>query len=140
MFINLKVENEDNSWNDKICIENLLPKYKYILVSIYNYISIIDIKYLEIICSYEMKMNSFHLFYYDKINRILIFEGNNLYKYKICNEKFEFYFVEENNKSIELLFIDRLEQIRKLIYHPFNVNNIYSFYKNLLIKIELNFS
>ena len=45
VFINLKVDNKDNSWNDKICIENLLPKYKYILVSIYNYISIIDIKY-----------------------------------------------------------------------------------------------
>ena len=120
VFINLKVDNKDNSWNDKICIENLLPKYKYILVSIYNYISIIDIKYLEIICSYEMKMNSFHLFYNKKIDRILIFEGNNLYKYKINNEKCEFYFVEENIKINELFAIDRLEIICKIInYNSF---------------------
>ena len=140
VFINLKVDNKDNSWNDKICIENLLPKYKYILVSIYNYISIIDIKYLEIICSYEMKMNSFHLFYNKKIDRILIFEGNNLHKYKINNEKYEFYFVEENIKSNELFAIDRLEIICKIINHPFNENNIFFFYKNLLIKMYLNFS
>ena len=140
VFINLKVDNKDNSWNDKICIENLLPKYKYILVSIYNYISIIDIKYLEIICSYEMKINSFHLFYNKKIDRILIFEGNNLYKYKINNEKCEFYFVEENIKINELFSIDRLEIICKIINHPFNENNTFLFYKNLLIKMYLNFS
>ena len=140
VLINLKVENNENSWNDKICIENLLPKYKYILVSIYNYISIIDIKYLEIICSYEMSMNSFHFIYNKKIERIIIFEGNNLFIYKIYNEKSEFKFVKENNKCIELSFIDRLEQMRKSIYNPFNENNIFFFYKNFLIKLELNFS
>ena len=140
VFINLKEEKNDNSWNDKICIENLLPKYKYILVSIYNYICIIDIKYLEIICSYEIKMNTFHFIYNKKIDRIIIFEGNNLFKYKIYNEKSEFKFVKENNKLIELSFIDGLEQMRKLIYNPFNENNIFFFYKNFLIKMELNFS
>ena len=47
-------EENNNDSDSKICIENLFPKYNFILLSINNYIKIIDIKYLEIIIIYEM--------------------------------------------------------------------------------------
>ena len=115
-FINIKADNNDNNWNNKICIENLLPKYKYILMSIYHYFLIIDIKYMEIISIHETKMNSFY-FLYNDVNDIIIFEENNIFRYKINIDKYKFNFIEENKKEIDLENINGLQHIKKSIYN-----------------------
>ena len=137
-FINIKADNNDNNWNNKICIENLLPKYNYILMSFYHYFLIIDIKYMEIISIHETKMNSFY-FLYNDVNDIIIFEENNIFRYKINIDKYKFNFIEENKKGIDLENINGLQHIRKSIYNPLNNKIIFFFYKSYLMKIDLNF-
>lgn len=136
-FVNIKANSDDN--NCKICIENLLPKYNYILMSIYHYLLIIDIKYMELISIHETKMNSFYFFYNIINDIIIIFEENNILKYKINIDKYEFNFVEENKKEIDLKNINGLQHIKKTIYNPLNNKDIFFFFKSYLMKIDLNF-
>ena len=138
-FIVFEEEIKNKEINKKIYIENLLPKYNLILLSIYNYIKIIDIKYLEVICIQEMKMASFFFSYNNYIDRIMIFKGNKIYKYKIDNWRNDFYFYEEKKKRFELKNKDEFNKIEKLVYNPLNTNKIYFFYKKYLINIELFF-
>ena len=132
-FVIFEEEIKNKDINKKVCIENLLPKYNFILLSVFNYIKIIDIKYLEIICIQEMKMTSFFFSYNNYIDKIIIFEGNKMFKYNINSGKDGLYFYEEKNKSFEFKNIDEFDKIGKLVYNPVNVNMIYTFYKKFLI-------
>ena len=132
-------EENNNDSDSKICIENLFPKYNFILLSINNYIKIIDIKYLEIIIIYEMKIPSFFLYHNNPIDRILLFGGNNILTYKTKKGKDGINFVEENHKCFEINIINGLNKIRKSVSNPLNNKIIYFFYKKILMKLELNY-
>ena len=138
ILIGSKEENGKKDIRSKICIENLFPKYNFIILSINSSIKIIDIKYLEIIFIYELKKPSFFLSYSNIIERIIIIENKTLYKYKIIYGKNGLYFLEENNESYEINNIIELIKIRKVVYHPLRNNILYLFYKKMLMKIELN--
>ena len=133
-------QKNDKNIYSKICIENLFPKYNFILVSANKYINIIDIKYLEIVSIHEMDMEALYFFYNSKIDRIIIFGGDNIFKYKIDEERFNFSFLRENKQTVEINYNLGLETIRKSIYNPLNYNIVYFFYKKFLMKIELNFT
>ena len=107
-------------------------------MSFYHYFLIIDIKYMEIISIHETKMNSFY-FLYNDVNDIIIFEENNIFRYKINIDKYKFNFIEEKKKEIDLENINGLQHIKKSIYNPLNNKIIFFFYKSYLMKIDLNF-
>lgn len=129
-----------NTSSNKICIENLYPKYNFIIASGYNCINIIDIKYMEIILVHEIIPKNFFMSYNNIIDRILIFDENNkIYKFQINQDDSGINFLEENNKINIGNHFDKLNEIKNLIYNPENKNIVYFFYKKFLMKIELNF-
>ena len=140
ILINYKEKKSDNDLNTKICIENLFPKYKLILVSIHNYIEIIDINYLEIISIHELIEKPFYFFYNFEIECLFILERNNIFKYKISLEKCDIDFLYAGKENMELRIKNGLENTKKSIYNQNNNNVVFLFDKRYLIKIEMNFT
>ena len=139
IVINIYKDNNNDYSKNIICIENLLPKYNFILLSFNNYIEVLDIKYLEIISIHEMKM-SFFFFSYDKyIDKIIFFEGNKLFKYALKSNKDGLNLIEDNNKIIESKFINEFIAIKKSIYNSYYINSTYFYIKKYLMKIDINF-
>lgn len=129
-----------NNYKSKKFIECLTPKYNCILLSDGFFIKVIDINYLEIVSIFQIKLDNcpFIMSLNTNFNKILLFDTNKIFQYKINNKYCRFEIEKENEKIINIDYLGNLNELPKIIYSPFNPNHIFTFYKKMLIKIDIN--